>query len=97
MRESLTLEENGIYEEAIKKWGAESQVLMAIEELGELIVVLSKLGRDKNSSDIYDIIEEIADVEIMIEQLKVIFKIHDEVIIEKRGKLKKLRKYLDEV
>ena len=47
---------------------------MAKEELAELIVKLCKLGRNKNGSDIDKVSEEMADVELMLEQLKYIFK-----------------------
>jgi hypothetical protein len=60
-----------LYERAIKKFGEESQMLMAIEECSELIQALSKVWRGKHSKS--NIEEEIADVEIMIEQLKIIF------------------------
>ena len=65
-----------LYKKAVTKWGEESQILMAIEEMGELIQALSKYFRQPNKSfeRRFDNIEqEIADVSIMIEQLKCIF------------------------
>ena len=61
------------YKKAIEKWGTHSQILMAIEEMSELITVLAKHNRNVNSSTITDIIEELVDVEVMLEQLKIIF------------------------
>lgn len=53
----------------VKGFGGKAQVSKSIEELAELIVALSKQDED-------NIIEEIADVEIMIAQLKIIFDIN---------------------
>jgi hypothetical protein len=65
--------EKYIYESALSLWGEEAQLKMAIEEMAELIVKLVKLGRFKNGSEISQVIEEIADVEIMMAQLRLIF------------------------
>lgn len=54
-------------------WGADAQIQMTIEECAELIVVLAKYGRIHNGSTLEQIAEEIADVQIMINQLKIIF------------------------
>ncbi|KXS45577.1 MAG: hypothetical protein AWU54_313 [Candidatus Frackibacter sp. T328-2] len=76
-----------IYQKAIEKWGAESQFGMAQEEAAELIRAISKVLRGKESN----IEEEIADVEIMLEQLRLML---DEVKIEKekQRKLNRLEK-----
>ena len=63
-----------LYKKAIMKWGKEPQINMAIEECAELITALSKRNRCSNGSTIDDIIGEMVDVEIMIEQLKLIYK-----------------------
>jgi len=60
-----------LYTSAIREWGEEAQMLMAIEECSELIQALTKVWRGKHSKS--NIEEEIADVEIMIDQLKIIF------------------------
>lgn len=62
-----------IYDQCIKQFGIESQINMAIEECGELIVELAKRDRKINGSNAYSICSEIIDVEIMINQLKLIF------------------------
>lgn len=58
-------------------YGKDNQVLIAIEEMSELTKELCKyfrrFDRDK------EIIEEIADAEIMLEQLKCLFDIHTQV------------------
>jgi len=60
-----------IYEQAIKKWGIDSQIDMAIEECAELIVELQHARRKRSS--VTKICGEIADVEIMCSQMRVIF------------------------
>lgn len=60
-------EEGFIYKEALDKWGVQSQLQMAIEECAEFIVKAAKLYRNKNNSTPLEVIEEIADVKIMME------------------------------
>lgn len=60
-----------IYRAAIEKWGVQSQVIMAYEEMGELMQALSKNYR--GFDNVANIREEIADVEIMLGQLRVMF------------------------
>ena len=58
-------------------YGIDSQALVAIEEMSELTKELCKYFRGYNRKR--EIIEEIADVEIMMEQLKCLFDIHESV------------------
>ena len=60
---------------AIEKYGEEKQERKAIEEMSELILAISHkhFGREHN------IAEEIADVEIMLKQLKIINKCASQV------------------
>ena len=67
------MNEYDLYKKAIQKWGKEPQIRMMIEECGELITALAKKDRCSNGSTIDDIIGEMVDVEIMLEQLKLIF------------------------
>ena len=55
----------------INHFGISGQKVKAIEELGELIVALSKSLNGKASYE--DVVTEIADVYIMVEQLKLIY------------------------
>jgi len=67
----MLLTEKELFEKAIKDFGAEKQEEMAIEEMAELIQAVCHKHRGRKSN----IAEEIADVEIMIEQLKIINRI----------------------
>ena len=60
-------------EKCIEQWGLKEQIRQTIEECGELIVALSKYKRKVNASTEDDIREELADVELMINQLKQVF------------------------
>lgn len=60
-----------IYKKAIAKYGVEPQRKMAIEEMAELLNAMMKFDRGRNTVD--DIVEEIADVTIMMRQLAIIY------------------------
>ena len=62
---------NNIYKKAINTFGESQQIIKAMEELGELTTALARYFT-KNES-YRNINEEIADVEIMLTQLKIIF------------------------
>ena len=60
-----------VFHETIKKWGSSMQLLMFIEESSELNKEIIKYFRgDKNE---HLILEEMADVYIMLEQMKFVF------------------------
>ena len=83
------MDEEQIYKDALNKWGVDAQCMIAIEECGELITALSHKYRGRN----VNLIEEIADVKIMIEQLSIIFGAK-EVEEEKTRKLARLNQRL---
>ena len=86
-----------LYRKAIDKWGVESQVIMAYEEMSELMQALSKNYR--GVKNVENIREEIADVEIMMGQLRVMFDAVDggETIDEiKTRKLERLEELVEE-
>lgn len=65
-----------LYERAIRKYGEEKQIQKAIEEMGELIVELSRALLTDGVRDehlLANIREELADVCIMCDQLQLIF------------------------
>lgn len=82
-----------IYERAIKKWG-EMQIVKAMEEAAEFIQACSRrlLGK---VDDKHNLEEEIADLEIMLEQVKLTCNVK---LIEefKKIKLERLKKLLEE-
>ncbi len=84
-----------LMDKAIQTWGPTAQLLMVLEEMSELQKeILKNLNRGKNNLD--EIIDETADVEIMLEQMKHIFQIQEAV--EKRIpiKLEKVKARLED-
>ncbi len=80
-----------ILKSIINKYGDFVQIDICIEECSELIKALLKMRRNEDISRVpvlkKDIIEEIADVNIMIEQLKIIYDCEKEVDDEITRKL----------
>ncbi len=100
--------EKQIYKSAIEKWGKSLQLDVVIEEMAELMKEIVKFKRvEKNIEKSYDvelvkelimvkdnIFQEIADVEIMLEQLKIMideYHAQDEVDTYRIYKLKRLQ------
>lgn len=82
----MKIDEYLILENAIERYGAEAQEGVAQEECAELIQAISKKHRGKP----HNIAEEIADVEIMLEQLKIINRCWKEVKEIKESKIQRL-------
>lgn len=83
-----------IYKKAIDKYGLKSQLIKAIEELSELQKELCKVLNFGGSCE--KIAEEIADVQIMIEQIKIIWNItHEKIEHIKRQKIERLKERLE--
>jgi len=77
-----TLEKIKIYEKALELYGQDAQFEMTIEESSELILAFQKFKRaiaDPHSTEkkliqvSKDVIDELADVQIMLDQMKLIF------------------------
>lgn len=68
-----------LYTKLLNLYG-DKQIIIAIEELSELQKELCKSLR--NNYNYGNIVEEIADVEIMLEQMKIYFEINEDEIEE---------------
>jgi NTP pyrophosphatase (non-canonical NTP hydrolase) len=79
-----------ILNSAIAKWGVESQTMMAIEEMSELQKEICKMKRGQFDKE--HILEELADVQIMIWQLEIIFGEPKDQISKKLARLEELVK-----
>ena len=88
------MDKDEIYKLAIEKWGRELQILMGIEEMAELTKELIKNLRGKENRD--NIIEEMADVEIMMGQLKRLFVVGGDLTQVKARKMLRLEKMLNQ-
>jgi NTP pyrophosphatase (non-canonical NTP hydrolase) len=76
---------------AIRRWGVDAQVGMAIEECAELIVALRHVDRGREA----DVASEVADVLIMCAQMACIVGI-DKVASEVERKLSRLSERLEQ-
>ena len=84
-----------ILEMAIEKYG-EKQLDQAQEELAELIVAISKYKRNVSKLTIANVIEEIADVRIMLKQVMMLLNIEEfQIKNEELYKLNRLKKRLE--
>lgn len=100
----ITVSDSVICRKAVEKFGIDIQQIVAMEELGELIQAISKIARwECNQSEDVEILleyidnlaEEIADVEIMLEQLKHCYGCHIQADDYKRRKLEKLKSMVE--
>ena len=83
-----------ILKKAIATWGKQAQLLMVLEEMSELQKeILKNINRGKNNVD--EIIDETADVEIMLEQFKYIYDIQKQVEDRIPVKLEKVKARLE--
>lgn len=77
---------------AIAVWGKDAQAKMLLEEMAELQKEVCKAWRGKDNS--VEIAEEVADVEVMLAQIKMIFGIDASVGIYRDAKIERLRQRL---
>lgn len=91
----MTTSDSAICRKVVEMFGADLQQMVAIEEIGELLQAISKRARGKDNRD--NLAEEIADVEIMLEQLKYIHNCPIEVELWKAKKLDKLKSMVEGV
>lgn len=86
--------EREIFYKAINTWGTEAQSKMVLEEMAELQKEICKMwrGKDNNAS----IAEEIADVEITLDQLKLMLGVEIVVARYRQEKLLRLGQRLED-
>lgn len=83
-----------LLKKAIDVWGKHAQLLTLLEEMSELQKeILKNINRGKENLN--ELIDEAADVEIMLEQLKYIFDIEQAVEEKIPVKLEKVRRRLE--
>jgi len=101
MKIEFTKPEIKTMELALSKWGLAAQVGQAIEECAELIVALQKhINRTPKPEMIDNILDEIADVEMMLAQMRLALGLDDKALRNRiELKFKRLQGYLarDEV
>lgn len=92
-----------LYSKAISTYGEDGQIDMVIEEMAELTQALLKIRRyqkahkGKFTTELMDhVSEEMADVEIVLEQAKIIYQNEDLIDWHKGNKLKRLDERLSD-
>ena len=78
-----------VYQAALRKWGVDLQTMMAVEEMSELTKEICKIKRGKMDMDA--LADEIADVTIMLEQLREIYGLNDAVCDHMDAKILRLQ------
>ena len=78
---------------AIDTYGPDAQLKMVLEEMSELQKEICKFWQGKDNKG--QIAEEVADVEIMLKQVRMIFGIDQDTDYLKKQKLLRLMKRLD--
>ena len=94
-RYSYMMHEMSLLHRAIAKYGKDAQMKMVLEEMSELQKEICKLWRGKDNRDA--IAEEVADVEIMLDQLKLMLDIPYQVEQHRQKKLQRLQERLEEM
>ncbi|WP_428067363.1 hypothetical protein [Chryseobacterium gambrini] len=85
-------ERQEVYSAAIEKWGSTAQIEMLQEESTELALAARKFMRKGNPETYNSLIGELADVEIMIEQMKLMFpSAETEINLQKDFKINRLK------
>lgn len=93
---AITYEERAkIYARAAETFGRETQTIVAIEELSELIQALCKDNRGQVQR--VNLAEEIADVTIMLEQMRILYGINPIVCATMDYKVRRLAERIEEV
>jgi len=97
MKTEFTEGEIKIMQTALDRWGLHAQVGQTVEECAELIVALQKYYRLPNEEAVKNILDEIADVEMMLAQMRIVFGIDDDTLRKRiEYKFEKLSQYLSE-
>ena len=97
MKVQLTKNEVKTMQIALDKWGINAQVGQTIEECAELIVVLQKYINRTARPNVDDILDEIADVEMMLAQMRLVLDISDDALRKRiEYKFERLERYLSE-
>ena len=91
----LTKRQENILKEAIEKYGFNNQLTVAIEEMSELTKEICKIKRGIGGMD--NLIEEYADVLIMMEQISMMFYLMDGIELQRQidFKIERLKKRME--
>jgi len=96
MRVHFTENEVKLMQAALDRWGLNAQVGQTVEECAELIVALQKyVNRPPQTGAADNILDEIADVEMMLAQMRLVLGIDDDALRKRiESKFERLNQYL---
>lgn len=88
---AMKVRETAVLKRARETYGNKNQILVCIEELNELACVLAKYPRYENEHEavknLHDsVLDEVADVLIILDHIQAILNLSDEEVIERIGK-----------
>ena len=90
----ITYEERAkVYANALDTYGVTGQLLKALEELTEVQLEIYRILEGRPS--VLHLAEEVADATLMLEQVRLIFGINEEVCKFMDAKVLRLRHYID--
>lgn len=90
----LRTDELEILQRAVDTYGEDAQLKMVLEEMSELQKEICKQWRGKDNAG--NVAEELADLEIMLDQVRLMFGFDNEVEQYRDAKLRRLKERLDE-
>ena len=93
MTQQQILKYHQVCRKAVETFGWEKQSLIAIEEMSELQKEIIKKHRGQQNEQ--HLAEEIADVQVMLEQLVIMFGISEEVERELKFKMDRLERKIE--
>lgn len=96
-RRTMIKEEKKTFKDALHVFGSQNQITVALEEMSELQKEFCKYLRNDSSFSTVNIAEEMADVEIMLEQMKMLFRCDDAVEEQRQYKVQRLRERIDRI
>ena len=101
MKVQFSEDEIKIMQKCLDQWGLNAQVGQTVEECAELIVALQKyVNRTPQPGMVENVLDEIADVEMMLGQMRLVLGIDDDALRKRiEYKFERLIQYLsrDEV
>jgi len=101
MKVQFSEDEIKIMQKCLDQWGLNAQVGQTVEECAKLIVALQKyVNRTPSTGMVENIFDEIADVEMMLGQMRLVLGIDDDTLRKRiEYKFERLNQYLsrDEV
>lgn len=81
-----------VYNAAIRTWGEQAQSWMVVEEASEVLKELCKMQRGRGSKEA--LADEIADLTIMLEQLRLMYDVNEAVCQHMDMKVQRLTERL---